>query len=205
MYKLISGLVTFFICTISVFAQTIVINEVVSSNFDSFLDEDGDSPDWIEFYTPDTEEADLSGFGISDDEQDLFKWVFPPGTIISKNFFVVFASGKNRGHNHTNFKISSVGESLFLTSPGGIVIDSVHLASMPADISYGREADGDPNWFYFLTPTPGSENNTPVSDTPNPYLIEFLPGLNWWAEGPKDQASHALLQWYLIYWPCRGP
>ena len=59
---------------------------------------------------------------------------------------------------HTNFKISSEGETLILSRPDSSVIDSVSPIRMLADISYGRKPDGEDAWFYFAEPTPGASN-----------------------------------------------
>ena len=42
---------------------SIQINEVVSSNGDSFYDEDGDTPDWIEIYNSSDELINLPAMG----------------------------------------------------------------------------------------------------------------------------------------------
>ena len=76
--------------------QSIQINEVVSSNGDSFYDEDGDTPDWIEIYNPSDELINLSGYGITDDVNDLLKWTFPSYDLAANDFLVVFASNKDR-------------------------------------------------------------------------------------------------------------
>ena len=76
--------------------QSIQINEVVSSNGDSFYDEDGDTPDWIEIYNSSDELINLSGYGITDDVNDLSKWTFPSYDLAANDFLVVFASNKDR-------------------------------------------------------------------------------------------------------------
>ena len=76
--------------------QSIQINEVVSSNGDSFYDEDGDTPDWIEIYNSSDELINLSGYGITDDVNDLLKWTFPSYDLAANDFLVVFASNKDR-------------------------------------------------------------------------------------------------------------
>lgn len=175
MNKLLICLNLIFLGTSALLAQTITLNEVVSSNSQSLQDEDGDYPDWIEFYFSGTGITDLSGYGLSDDKGDLYKWIFPSNTLISDNYLIVFASGKNTNYQHTNFAISSSGESLYLTHPQGSIIDSVLLAEMPPDVSYGCQPDGNANRFYFLSPTPGSENNTTAYITPTPFLVNFSP------------------------------
>ena len=76
--------------------QSIQINEVVSSNGDSFYDEDGDTPDWIEIYNSSDELINLSGYGITDNVNDLSKWTFPSYDLAANDFLVVFASNKDR-------------------------------------------------------------------------------------------------------------
>ena len=61
---------------------------------------------------------------------------------------------------HTNFKISSSGETLVLSAPSGTVQDSMSTGIMLGDISRGRQPDGDPNWVFFGEPTPGAPNIT---------------------------------------------
>ena len=76
--------------------QAVQLNEIVSSNGDNLYDEDGETPDWIEIYNPGLETLNLSGFGLSDDNEDFHKWVFPDMNINPDEFLVVFASEKNR-------------------------------------------------------------------------------------------------------------
>ncbi len=61
---------------------------------------------------------------------------------------------------HTNFKISSEGETLVLSRPDSSVVDSVSPVFMPADLSFGRKPDGDDSWLFFSSSTPGSPNIT---------------------------------------------
>ncbi|WP_421875403.1 CotH kinase family protein [Marinoscillum sp.] len=61
---------------------------------------------------------------------------------------------------HSNFKINADGDYIFLISPSGEVINSVHTDDLPVDISYGRETDGSENWVYYNEPTPGESNST---------------------------------------------
>jgi hypothetical protein len=65
------------------------------------------------------------------------------------------------GGLHTNFKIGMGGESLYLSNPSGIIIDSVSGTALLNDISFGRQPDGSALWYYFGEPTPGSSNTTP--------------------------------------------
>ena len=61
---------------------------------------------------------------------------------------------------HTNFKIASEGETLILTNPSGELVDMVDSIEIPTDVSFGRQPDGDDEWYFYSEPTPGTANNT---------------------------------------------
>ena len=91
----ILSLVFSFLVTIGL-TQTVVINELMSSNTITFTDEDSDFVDWLELYNAAPNAVDLSGFGLSDDRASLYKWVFPPVILQPGQGLVVFASDKDR-------------------------------------------------------------------------------------------------------------
>ena len=76
-------------------AQTIRINEVVSSN-SVYFDEDGDTPDWIELHNFGTQDVNIENWSISDDLSDLSKWNFPNITIPANDYLLLWASDKDR-------------------------------------------------------------------------------------------------------------
>ena len=88
-------LILFFTATLTS-AQSLVINEIMASNSATILDEDGDSPDWIELYNRSQHPINLDGFGLSDNAAEPLKWTFPDLSLNPHKFLVVFASGKDR-------------------------------------------------------------------------------------------------------------
>src|SRR5688572_10976809 len=72
------------------------VNEVMSSNGATLQDENGDSPDWVELYNAGSAAVDLGGFGLSDNANRPFKWIFGNTTIPAGGYLVVFASDKDR-------------------------------------------------------------------------------------------------------------
>ncbi len=59
---------------------------------------------------------------------------------------------------HTNFKISSSGETLILSNQDEMILDSITFGNMNSDMSYGRRLEGN-SWALFNQPTP-MESNT---------------------------------------------
>ena len=76
-------------------AQTVRINEVVSSNT-VYLDEDGDAPDWLEIHNFGNQDVSMNGWSLSDDVNDLTKWTFPNITLTPNEYLLLWASSKNR-------------------------------------------------------------------------------------------------------------
>ena len=143
-------------------AQTIVLNEIMSDNESILVDEDGEYSDWIELYNAGNEEVDLSSFYLTDDEEEMKKWRFPQRILGAGRFLVVYASGKDRtdGNNlHTNFKISSDGEYLALSTLQGEVLNVIEAIELEDDESYGKLPDGGEVNVFLPEPSPGFSNN----------------------------------------------
>lgn len=60
---------------------------------------------------------------------------------------------------HTHFKISASVDTLFLRNPQGEISETLPLANMLPDISWGRAVAGE-SWVYFEESTPGAANTT---------------------------------------------
>ena len=77
-------------------AQTVLVNELQSSNGGTLKDDRTATPDWIELFNPGSAEVNLAGYGLSDDPTQPFKWVFTNASIAPGEFLLVYASGDNR-------------------------------------------------------------------------------------------------------------
>ncbi|MEX0944574.1 MAG: CotH kinase family protein, partial [Balneolaceae bacterium] len=103
------------------------------------------------------------GYGLSDDEEEPFRWVMPSVNITPGAHLLIWATGKDRTNTsnplHANFAINRDGEAILLTSPDGNRIDEIPPTPIPEDNSYGRYPDGSSTFFFFDEPTPGSSNN----------------------------------------------
>jgi hypothetical protein len=151
-------------CFLFAGGQNIMINEMMSSNAATLADKDGDYSDWIELFNAGNDAVQLEGWGLSDNKNNPFKWIFPKKSLAPKQFLVVWASGKNyrpeEGELHTNYSLSSDGEEIVLTNPQGVKADEIPPVRLKSDISYGRLPDGSPALKFFNQPTPGKSNGT---------------------------------------------
>ena len=134
------------------------INEFVASNGDSYEDENGESPDWIELYNTSDKDINLKGLCLSDGKKTLDKFVFPDWIIPAHGYVIVLASGYDTvtaTELHTSFKLSADGERVVI-SYNGEILDIVSFDAQEKDIAYARVDEKD--WQFTLLPTPGAEN-----------------------------------------------
>jgi len=118
----------------------VLINEFLASNVSinpDMVDFD-DYSDWIELHNSSDTPLDLGGYFLTDNLQMPVKWAIPEGTVIKPQGYLLFwaddyddipGSVHRRPHwpwndfstqgYHTNFKVSSEGETLGLYRAGG--------------------------------------------------------------------------------------
>lgn len=146
----------------AIYGGTLVINEVMVTN-GLVTDEDGDYEDWVEIFNGTGQTVDLSGYALTDDRTLAIKWKFPAKTLFPGQYITVWASAKDRKTSslHTNFKIDQDNEKVYLSTAGGMLIDSVPSANLRRDVSWGRLPDGGTQWKYMTNVTPGSSNKAP--------------------------------------------
>ncbi len=146
----------------------VIINEYMISNTFTIYDCEGDYGDWVELYNTGGDDINLTGYGITDNDDNPLKYVFPEGASISAGeYLVVFCDGKNRiddeGGFHTNFSLSKEDETISLYTPTKSLSSTVNIVDMPDNISCGR-ADGESGMKLFARPTPGKQNTTAYVD-----------------------------------------
>jgi spore coat protein CotH len=137
----------------------VVVNEIMASNSSTIVDQDGEYDDWIEVYNNTLSEFSLNGYYLSDDGLELNKWAFPDTSIAAEGYLIVWADKDSlQAGLHTNFKLSSSGESLYFVNNGVSIIDQVDFFNQTTDISYGRFSNGR-GAFASMPATFGVENS----------------------------------------------
>ena len=122
------------------------INEVLASNVRGHSVE-GEFPDYVELYNAGDQVVDLSRTQLSDDPEIPNKFVFPAGTILQPDeYLVVYADGAPEKMGlHAGFRISSQGGGVYLRerfSRGESILDSVEFGRQLSDLSLSRDAIG---------------------------------------------------------------
>ena len=135
------------------------ISEVMTDNVSAFPDENGKFGDWIEIENTLDTPMNLKGVGLSD-RSDRIVFLFPDVTLEPHGRVIVFADDVNRddpaGVFHAKFKLSSLGETVYLFDASGVAIDSVKVPTLNSDESYALDENGQWNKTEFFSP--GFEN-----------------------------------------------
>ena len=138
----------------------VILSEIMSSNAGTLKAEDGMYHDYIEITNRSGETVDLTGWYLSDDAANLRKWRIPSGSIAPGQTIVIFASGLDKttdsGQMHTNFRLSSEGETVVLCNSQGRIMDEVTFDLLKSDIAWSLAGDG--SWTGSLPATPGRSN-----------------------------------------------
>jgi hypothetical protein len=143
----------------------LIINEYSCSNTNTIADGFGQFEDWVELYNNTSSPINITGYYLSDDPLQLnkFQLVYDDTASIIPAFGhkIIWADNQPwQGSLHTNFKLSSSGESIWLTLPNETsVVDSVYFGPVISSHSWGREHDAANNWIEFIIPTPADSNH----------------------------------------------
>lgn len=152
---------TFIYKTIATYAteSPVVINELMASNSTTQADNAAEYDDWVELYNRSSQPVDISGWYLTDKQNNLDKWQFPQGTIIQPNaYLIVWADeDSSQGPYHANFKLSASGEVVVLLNEQQQIVDEVIFGQQVTDLGYARIPNGTGN-FIIKSPTFNANN-----------------------------------------------
>jgi len=127
----------------SIEPNQLVINELMSDNENTAMDEHEDYNDWIEIYNPTPYDISTKGLYLTDEYWTVDKWAMPDKVIKSNDYMIIWADEEpDESLLHTNFKLESGSGELMLTDGTSDFINWVDYPSMDADIAYGRYPNG---------------------------------------------------------------
>ena len=132
--------------------EGLVISEIMPANSAAVTDENGNYGDWVEIWNSTNREINLEGIGLSD-RGDSIRFLFPNVSLAPDGRAVVFCDNTNLSQAgkifHAKFKLSSVGETVYLYDPSAYLIDSCKYPVMSSDESWSLTEDGwrSVTWF----------------------------------------------------------
>ncbi len=140
----------------------ILINEIMSSNESTVMDDRGFFVDWLEIVNTTPEDVDLAGWSLTDDWEDPTQAVLPDGVVVQSGERIVLWASETPGAGplHLPFGLSLQGESVGLFAPDGAAVDWVEFPGLETDQAYARLPDAGPTWLRTPLATPGENNGT---------------------------------------------
>ncbi|MBR6028208.1 MAG: lamin tail domain-containing protein [Clostridia bacterium] len=134
------------------------ISEIMPSNKTAVPDENGGFPDWVEVWNSGESEVSLKGCGLSD-RGDSIRFLFPDIVLPADGRLVVYCDNINQTASgkplHAKFKLSSVGETVYLYDPNAYLIDSVTYHILGSDTVWALTDSGYQELSYY---SPGYPN-----------------------------------------------
>lgn len=152
--------------------EGLVINEFMASNDSTATDPAGDYDDWIEIFNNSEDTIDLSGFFVSDKEDNITKFEIPDSlnvTIEPQGYVIIWADedgDKAQEGIHANFKLSGGGEAVILSNQDSVILDQIVYGEQTTDLSFARQPNGTGD-FKIGLPTFGVSNNGITSSNDN--------------------------------------
>ncbi len=135
---------------------SLVLSEIMSSN-SLYPGPEGICCDWVEVYNPSDKPVPLAGYRLSD-RTEKAKYDFPSDASLGGGeYLVIWCSTQARGSFAAPFGLSSSGgETVVLTAPNGVAVDSTELPSLEKNVSWALTPGG---WIRSEQPTPGYAND----------------------------------------------
>ena len=119
--------------------QGLRVSEMMPSNRTAVPDEYGSYSDWVEIWNSSAAPINMKNVGLSD-RSDSIRFLFPEMVLQPDERVVVFCSDTNAAEVgkpfHAKFKLSSVGETVYLYDPNAYLIDSATNPIMASDESW---------------------------------------------------------------------
>lgn len=141
------------------------INEIMASNKTTITDEFNEYDDWIEIYNAKNDSIWLGNLYLTDNLMWPDQWQMPDTTIAAGKFLLIWADNQtDQGKCHANFKLDKDGGEVGIFTEVLKKIDAYTYHEQTSDISIGRLPNGEEEWIFFVTPTPGASNE--VLDIP---------------------------------------
>ena len=138
------------------------INEYMTDNKSSHYDLYGNYFSWVEIHNLDDEEVLIDNLYISDDKNNIIKCKLPSFKIEANGYKVIYFNKNNTFDGlYANFGLSTNDKNIVISN-GKTIIDTVDIVLLKENVSYGIINN---EWKYFLSSTPGYENNTSCVDS----------------------------------------
>lgn len=141
------------------------LNEYLIVNTTDFQDDFGQHNGWFELFNTSYGTVDIGGCYISNDPDNLKKYIIPKGDVLTKikprQHILFWADNQPfRGTFHVNFTLAESDTIYFVASDGRTILDRIEIRKdLPENKSFGRSTDGDGEWGFMDHTSPSTNNS----------------------------------------------
>jgi spore coat protein CotH len=159
-------------------AQDIRLNELLSINVSSVVDDAGDHDPWLEVYNLGPGQVECADLYLTDDSAQPLQWRLPQHSLDDGGFLVLWLDAEpHEGSQHAPFRLDPDGGQLFLVtaSDPSVPIDRVSYPALGGDRAWARSLDGEGPWLVSDQPTfaaPNLPSTTPPALVINELMAE---------------------------------
>ena len=154
--------------SLSAYAQSqgdMRLNEYLIVNTTDFQDDFGQHNGWFELFNTSYGTVDIGGCYISNDPDNLKKYIIPKGDVLTKikprQHILFWADNQPfRGTFHVNFTLAESDTIYFVASDGRTILDRIEIRKdLPDNKSFGRSTDGNGEWCIMDHTSPSTNNS----------------------------------------------
>lgn len=166
----------------------IVISEIMADNESVYTDGKGNFVDFVELYNNSDKTVDISGWGLSDNDNYPHLYSFPAGTRIKAGKYLVVNCAKDID-GCAPFNISNGSDVIFLSDKDGRILEEAGPVGMLEDQSMAFSPDGK-SWITTFNVSPGRPNTSEGAALyARSALSGSVPYLSIWEALPGDEEN----------------
>lgn len=158
-------------------ARTLRVNEVMTGNDGAWVDEQGETDDFIELVNIGDESLSLQDYALGDEPGEAT--TLPELELLPGQSVLFWADDEpEQGPLHLPFKLSNSGTPVLLWSSACELVDKVEVPELPRSESYARLPDGTGPFSVCRYATPERKNGDTCQPPEPPNLsddVKFLP------------------------------
>ncbi len=169
----------------------LALNEVMAANEGAWIDERGQTGDWIEVYNHGSAAVRPGDFWLEDGSGGRTRLRGPALAPGERRLFWA-DSDETQGETHLPFKLSSQGDHLTLSDEQGRVIDDVLLPELGDNQALARFPDARGEWVTCRYASPQAENGSACLPPEPPTLLDTAVFQDFSLPADYPRASAAL-------------
>ena len=136
------------------------VNEVMTANAGVLVDENGNTPDWVEVANISSRPVNLRGYVLAKSAKAGNVFVFPEVMLEAGQCAVVYCDStledEPGGELHAPFRLSSSGDVVMLFNDADVAVDTVNVPALAKNEAYVRQSRE--VWESAAETTPGALN-----------------------------------------------